>query len=128
MGDLLQTGSAWLEDQRVKYCSHKVDYARGSVTVEVNATTGRTLFVVDDGYGAQIRIESRDYLILATELILDSTQTLPQVGDQVREAADSQTLIYEVVSPGGEPHYRFSDPYRKTLRIHTKLIGQESAP
>lgn len=125
---MLQSASAWLEDQRVKYCSRKVIYARGSATVEVNATTGRTLFLVDDGYGAQVRTESRDYLILTAELILDATQTLPQVGDQVREVVGNQTFIYEVVAPGGEPHYRYSDPYRQTLRVHTKLIGQEQAP
>ncbi len=128
MGDLLQCGSAWLENQRVKFCSSLVIYARGSVTVEVNATRGRTLFFIDDGYGAQIRSESRDYLILTAELILNAVPTLPQVGDQVRETDGNQSFIYEVVAPGGEPHFRYSDPYRQTLRIHTKLIGQEQTP
>ncbi len=122
---MLQNGSAWLENQRVKRCSRKVIYARGSATVEVNATTGRTIFVVNDDYGAQVRTESRDYLILAAELLLAGNQALPEVGDQVREQAGSQTFVYEVVAPGGEPHFRYSDSYRQTLRVHTKLIAQE---
>jgi len=35
------------------------------------------------------------------------------------------TFIYEVMAPGNEPPWRYSDPYRRTLRIHTKLIGAE---
>ena len=39
-----------------------------------------------------------------------------------RLGADTQ--LYEVMAPGGEPPFRYSDPYRRTLRIHTKHVGR----
>ncbi|MBE3123763.1 MAG: hypothetical protein IMZ65_03080, partial [Planctomycetes bacterium] len=51
--------------------------------------------------------------------------TLPERGDRIREPQDGKTFVYEVMAPGKEPHYRFSDLYRRTLRIHTKQVATE---
>ena len=67
------------------------------------------------------RWESRDYLIQAADLDLGE----PQRGDQIRETQGATIYKYEVMAPGKEPAFRFSDPYRKTYRIHTKLVGTE---
>ena len=57
--------------------------------------------------------------------------TLPKAGDRIKEASGegrgSTSYIYEVLAPETEPAYRFSDPYRRTLRIHTKQVGTEPA-
>ncbi len=127
MPDLLEQSSAWLEDQRTKHLSHTVTYRRGDQSAEVAATIGRTVFRVDDQYGAQIRSESRDYLVLTADLVLVGNAALPQRGDQIRETVGETVFVYEVIAPGDEPCFRFSDPYRKTLRIHTKQIDQEGA-
>ena len=37
------------------------------------------------------------------------------------------SVLYEVMAPGSEPHFQFSDPYRRTLRIHTKQVDVEEA-
>ena len=81
----------------------------------------------DNGTGVGETFESRDFLILATDLVLAGEQTLPRAGDRIRESGspDSTSYIYEVLAPGNEPAWRFSDPYRRTLRIHTKQIGVE---
>ena len=34
-----------------------------------------------------------------------------------------KTFEYEVLAPGKEPCLRYSDPFRKTLRIHTKQVS-----
>ena len=127
MTDLLRTGSDWLEDQRVKHMTRSVLYQRDASSVEVSATIGRTVFEVDNGYGVLERTESRDYLILTSDLVLDGQQTLPERGDRIRETQGTQTFVYEVMAPGKEPHWRYSDPYRKTLRIHTKQVDTETA-
>ena len=124
---MLQTGSDWLEDQRVKHMTRSVLYQRGTSSVEVSATVGRTVFEVDNGYGVLERTESRDYLILTGDLLLDGEQALPERGDRIRETQGTQTFVYEVMAPGKEPHWRYSDPYRKTLRIHTKQVDTETA-
>lgn len=126
--DLLRNGSAWLEAQRTRFASGTIVYRRGAATVQVAATIGRTLFEIDNGYGAVERTESRDYLLQAADLVLDGLVVLPQRGDQVRETVGQQTFVYEVLAPGKEPAWRYSDPYRQTLRIHTKHVATEPLP
>ena len=126
MTDLLQVGSDWLADQLKSHASRSVTYSRGAQSVAVNATIGKTEFEIEDDAGVVQRIESRDFLIQAADLLLGGSITLPVAGDQIRETQGSNTFVYEVMAPGNEPPYQFSDPYRKLLRIHTKHVGIES--
>lgn len=127
MGDLLDRGSAFLEDQRHRHMTRPVVYRRGATTKELPATVGRTVFeqMDADGTGLLRRVESRDFLVRAADLDLGSGPTTPRAGDQIREARDGRVLVYEVNAPGGEPPFRSSDPFGRTLRIHTKHIGTE---
>lgn len=126
MGDLLEQGAAFLDDQRHRHMSRAVVYKRGSDAKEVQATIGRTEFEQADEAGLIHRIESRDYLIRAADLDLGAGPIQPKAGDQVREQVGSQVFVYEVNAPGGQPPFRYSDPYRRTFRIHTKHIGTET--
>jgi hypothetical protein len=128
MTDLLQRGSDWLEDQRTRHISREVIYQRGNTSVELPATIGRTVFEQADDHGMIHKLESRDFLVLRTDLVLSGVQTLPQSGDRVRDPDEGATQVYEVMAPGNEPPFRYSDPYRKTLRIHTKHVGTEFNP
>ena len=125
MTDLLENASAWLEEKRTRYASRVVAYARGPQSVEVSATIGKTVFEVDDGYGVLVRYESRDFLLLTADLVIGGEPIVPQRGDRIRETQGSTTFVYEVTAPGKEPAWRYSDPYRKTLRIHTKQVETE---
>ena len=125
MADLLEQASDWLDGQRVAHLSKPVTYRRGDYSLEVAATVGRTVFEIDDGYGAIERFESRDFLIAAAELAVNGAPFEPQTGDLIAETVGQQTLVYEVLAPGKEPCWRYSDPYRKTLRIHTKQVTCE---
>jgi len=126
MGDLLDDGLAWLAEQLKAHASRTVVYRRGTSEVTVQALVGRTLLKLDDGYGG-VRMEwtDRDFVIAADDLVLGGEKTLPQRGDQVRETVDGQALVYEVLAPGSEPEWRWSDPHRRLLRIHTKQVGEE---
>ncbi len=125
MSDLLERGAAWLDQQRSRHLTRTVTYLRGTESVELAAAIGKTVFEQADEYGVIHRTESRDYLISATDLVLGGTQEQPKAGDRVRETAGEQVFLYEVMAPGGEPPWRFSDAYRRTLRIHTKFVGME---
>jgi len=125
VADMLEQGATWLDDQRHQHMTRAVSYARGASTAEVQATIGRTVFEQSDEYGIVHKTESRDYLIRTADLVLDAQITLPQRSDLVRETEGTTTFVYEVLSPGDEPVFRYSDPYRKTLRIHTKHIATE---
>ncbi|WP_417849410.1 hypothetical protein [Thalassoglobus sp.] len=123
MADLLANAASWLAQQRTKHLTQQIVYRRETLSVTVPATVGKTEFEVDDEFGVVQRIESRDFLILTSDLILDGTVTIPERGDVVEEQAGTQTLQYEVNAPGKEPCWRYSDLYRQTLRIHTKATG-----
>jgi hypothetical protein len=126
MGDLLDRGSAFLDDQRHKHMSRTVVYQRGAEAKEVVATIGKTEFEQADDAGLIHRVESRDFLVRTADVDLGSGLTLPRAGDQVRETVGTQVFVYEVNAPGGQPPFRYSDPYRRVLRIHTKHIGTET--
>jgi hypothetical protein len=126
MPDLLQFGSDWLAEMLQEHASRPVVYRRGAAQVAVQATIGRTLLKLDDGYGG-VRMEwtDRDFLIPAGDLVLSGGAVLPERGDVIREAQGGQAFVYEVMAPGKEPAWRWSDVYRKVLRIHTKQVGKE---
>ena len=126
MTDLLEQGAAWLDGQRHSHLTRTVTYQRGAFSVQVQATVGQTVFRIDDGYGGSVRVVQRDYLIRGEDLILEGDEVLPQRGDQIRETQGGKVLVHEVMGPGGsEPDWRYSDPQRRTLRIHTKHVGEE---
>ena len=125
MADLLAASSAWLEKQRHEHRTVPATYVRGDASVELMATVGRTIFEQRDDYGVIEKTESRDFLVRAEDLVLEGDPALPERGDQVRETDGGKVFVYEVMAPGKEPHFRYSDPYRKTLRIHTKHVETE---
>jgi hypothetical protein len=123
--DLLGTGSIWLERQRARFLTRPVRYRRGAQEVLVGATVGRTTFRLDTGLGVVERIEARDYLIAAEDL---ADLGPPQRGDRITEDTDTARHTAEVLAPGGEPPWRWSDPNRLTYRIHTKHLVTERIP
>ena len=125
MGDLLDRGAAFLDAQRHQHLSRPVLYRRGTDEKEVQATIGKTEFEQVDEFGIVHRTQSRDFLVRAIDLVLNNAVTLPKAGDRVRETVGATTFVYEVMAPGSEPPWRYSDAYRKTLRIHTKHVETE---
>jgi hypothetical protein len=120
--NVLAKSSQWLEDRRSQFAASTVEYLRGSQTASVSATIGKTTFDVGDGYGVLVRSESRDFLILAADLVLAGSPILPARGDRIQETDGAATFVYEVTAPGKEPCWRWSDAFHKTLRIHTKEV------
>lgn len=126
MQDVLRNGQAWLADQLHEHGATEVTYRRGAEEAQVRATIGRTLLKLDDGYGGVRMVwTDRDYLIRAADLVLGGIPAQPLRGDQIRETVGAQTLVYEVLAPGDEPPWRWADPHRQMLRIHTKQIATE---
>lgn len=124
MNDLLQTGNAWLAGMMKDHAAHTVAYHRAAQSVNVAATVGQTTFDVETDHGVE-QWEARDYLMLAADLVLGGVAVTPQRGDQIHETIGPLGTVemFEVLSPGDEPEWRFSDADHLTLRIHTKHVG-----
>lgn len=129
MVNQLARGAAWLAGQRKDHMGTALTYRRGNLSVELVATIGLTEFDQEDRAGLTTRGQVRDYLITAADLMLGGETVLPERGDRVIEVdAAGVTHTYEVLPlGGGQQHYRYSDPFRNTLRIHTKQISREPA-
>jgi len=124
MVDILKNALSWLESQRKKHLTSLVLYKKGNgggASFTVPATIGKTIFSIEDDYGRIVHYESRDYLISSADLLINGIIITPQKGDEVIDDG----FIYEVMAPANEPEWRYSDTYRNTLRIHTKLTGKE---
>lgn len=121
MTDLLGKAADWLERQRHQHLTAAVWFERDGKRIGLQATIGRTQFESTDEYGRVLRTESRDFLVRAADLVIDGPAVLPRSGDLIIEGG----LRYEVMSPPGEPEWRWSDVNRSTLRIHTKQTDEE---
>ena len=123
MANLLETGCQWLSDQIDEHLSSPVEYRRGSSTVLVQAGKAKTTFDLPSSNGMIVAVESRDFLITASKLLLDGEQVLPLVGDRIIEDINGELRAYEVQNFGTERPYRFCDAHRIKLRVHTKYVG-----
>jgi len=126
---MLDRGAAFLDAQRHQHLTRTVVYRRGTDEKQVQATIGKTEFEQADDSGLIHRTESRDFLVRTADLDVGAGLILPRAGDQVRETVGTvggSVFVYEVNAPGGQPPFRYSDPYRRVLRIHTKHIATET--
>ena len=123
MSDLIRQGSQWLEQMRASHMSSPVTYRRDEDSHEVNATFGRTEYEVEDEYGLRVGAQVTDFVISAEVFPFDE----PEAGDQivVPSTGSGQATVYEVMNLAGQGHWRWSDPYRQTMRIHTKEVDSE---
>ena len=126
MSDLLKNGQEWLASKLTQHASRQVVYRRGELGVTLQATIGRSMYDQDDGEGIVTRSQVRDFLIDTYALLSSIIGTLPRRGDTIVEIDGEHTFIFEVMALGGDPPWRYSDPFRLKLRIHTKQI--ESHP
>ena len=122
MTDMLQNGQSWLADKLKTHASQLVAYQRDGLEAELPATIGRSTYEQDDGEGVITRSQVRDFLIDTTDLLLSAIGSLPRRGDRILETDGGTTFVFEVMALGGEPPWRYSDPFRLKLRIHTKQI------
>ena len=120
MSDLLATGNSWLAGILKNKVSRTVTYTRGAYSVSLSATEGNSARDLLDTEGFGERIDTIDFIITRTDLVLNSVTVLPQRGDTITETYGGKTRTYTVIPPSeGEECYR--EVARKyQLRIHTK--------
>lgn len=126
MPDLFQKSSAWLAQVQTAWCSQIVYYVRGTSSVPVSATIGRTVGAIDP-QGTEVRLveKSRDYLINVAELFIDDLPITPRPGDQIVEGDLDNGIAYDVMAIPPEDCWRWHDRYHQRVRIHTNENGTQ---
>ena len=97
-----------------------IKYSRGDRNITLTAIPSETDFLQSTGDGYMETIESRDFMFPASQLNLGGEMVLPERGDTITETVNGVEHTYPVTNPGGARYYKYSDPYRKILRVHTK--------
>lgn len=100
--------------QMANVASDAVYRRLGGESVPIKAVVGRTVFRSTDNSGIWTRVETRDFIV-AKELLSQE----PEVGDEIEFLG----CTYEVLSPNGEPAWRWSDAFHTAYRIHAKHTG-----
>lgn len=117
MQNLLDTGMLFLNGQRNAHMARAVTYLRGDAELDIAATIGRTVYDEATSSGVLQRVDGRDFLINAADL---ADLGEPKQGDRIVDGDDS----WEVNSPApGSPPWRYSDQFRRTMRVHCKALG-----
>jgi hypothetical protein len=105
-----------------------VVYSDGTNWTRITATPGKTDFELVDDSGAISQFRSRDYIVMAADLVLNWVMVTPQRGHTITEQIGKQLHKYEVSRPdGSEQPYRYSSTGNNVLRIHTKLKAVANA-
>ena len=112
---MIKSGIEALRAIQMANVASDVVYRRlGGDALSVKAVVGRTVFRSTDESGMWTRIETRDFIV-PRELLPSE----PQVGDEIEFLGNT----YEVLSPNGEPAWRWSDAFHTAYRIHAKHTG-----
>ena len=112
---MLKSGIDALRAIQMANIASDVVYRRlGGETAAIKAVVGRTVFRSTDESGIWTRVETRDFIV-AKELLSQE----PEVGDEIEFLGHT----YEVLSPNGEPAWRWSDGFHTAYRIHAKNTG-----
>lgn len=123
MSNKFARGAARLAARQRDETSEQVHYQVGAASVEMPAVLAATTFDVTDANGILTRVDSRDFLILASDLEIDGQRIEPAAGHRIIVGDLDDGQKYEVASVGGADCWRWSDDYRIRYRIHTKHIG-----
>lgn len=115
MSDLLQTGAAWLANRLSDSASTLCTYHRGNSYAQLRATVGSSTFEAQNQSGVIETWQSRDFIMKASSLPFGD----PRRHDRVVQTINGVDLTYEVATPQGMPVFRYADPFRQMVRIHT---------
>lgn len=122
---LLARGQAMLNRVLSTGESVTVAYTRGGVSATLTGVwVGRTLFAGQSSAStARVEWGERDYLIPVAALVLGGVPVTPAKHDRITETINGTPVIFELLTPTGEPPWRYSDQARTLYRVHCKRVG-----
>lgn len=99
-----------------------ITYRRSRSSLAFSATRGQSTFTDQDDMGV-LTIVTSDFIFpvsLIQSLTTSTSLVEPKAGDVIEVAGQG---VYEVLGSDNEPPFRYSDPARTQVRVHTKQIS-----
>lgn len=94
-----------------------ITYSRPGVgSVTIDAIPGESSHEIERDNTIIDEVRSRDFLVVASDLVIDGSTITPERHDTITEGGET----YTVLAVGGEAHWRWTDPTKAMIRIHTK--------
>lgn len=102
-----------------------VTYHRGEHSVSLDAVPGATVYDATVGDDVTVEGRTRDYVIVAADLVLDDEQVMPERGDTIRHEINGDVHVWEAIR-FGEQVWCYSDHGQTAIRVHTRLKSIET--
>jgi hypothetical protein len=96
-----------------------VTYSDGSGTVALKALLGSSTFEVGDGQGGSSNIEARDFIFVASDLVIGGQPVVPASGHTITWGG----VVHKLRLPAGIRVYEYSDPEQTVIRAHTLEVA-----
>jgi hypothetical protein len=107
-----------------EHASQPVTYTRGDLSVQLLASKGRTVSLVQDGTIAQ-EVVTEDFIFSTVDLVLNGRGSLPEPGDRIKRIVGDKVVTYEVAQQGDSKPYSYVDEVtRERIRAHTVIVGE----
>lgn len=117
----IQAGADHLKKRGPEVEGVAVTYRRGASSLAMFAVLGSSLLRVTENNGTVHTVRTdRDVLISRADM---GAFSLPIEGDKIDIVFGAITERFTVAPIGSEPAWRFRDPGKTLLRIHTKSLG-----
>lgn len=124
--DRIEAGMERLKDRMRARAGKPIVYLSGDREIALCATYGPKLLRLSDGEGnAWVEWTDMSFVVAGEDLTVSGARVEPRRGDRIVLRAGDDYETFEVLPFGGEPLWRWCDPYRKQLRVHTKRVAVE---
>lgn len=128
VGSLLNNAASTLWPRLKAAGSQTIRFTRGAGSVVLDAVPGTTRHQIVTIDGQISKVQTQDWLVLSSELVVAAVAVKPQRGQDKIELLTETTprtvvRTFKVNHPGGLEPYRYSDPYRTIMRIHTTEVA-----
>ena len=106
-----------------------VTYVDGALQIPLRVAIGKTLYQAMDARGVIEERDCRDYCFVAADLTTASRAivTVPQRGHRIIEPTAAGSDTFDLLPMESDKPYRYMDPGRLILRVHTKRIATSDA-
>ena len=116
MTDLLQTGLAWLHQERAAHMASAAVYRRlgTGATAPIGVTVSQVRYERPDAAGVPVEVRVTDFIVSAAAF-----GVTPEPGDTIELGGRT----FEVTPLGEDPCWRWTDMSHAAMRVHTRDTG-----